>query len=49
LRLRRHRRSAIPRKSDRKVGVAVATAMVLSITALDVLSAMRGSEEALPA
>ena len=37
------------RKSDRKVGVAVATAMVLGITALDVMCAMRGSKEALPA
>lgn len=37
------------RKSDRKVGVAVATAMVLGITALDVMCALRGSEEALPA
>jgi hypothetical protein len=37
------------RKSDRKVGVAVATAMVLGITTLDVMCAMREGQEMLPA
>jgi len=37
------------RKSERKAGVVVATAMVVGITALDVMCAMRGSEEALSA
>ena len=38
------------RKSDRKAGVAVAAAMVLGITALDVMCAMKASrEKSLPA
>lgn len=32
------------RKSDRKAGVAVATAMVLGITALDVMCAMKANQ-----
>ena len=37
------------RRSDRKRGVAVATAVVLGITALDVMCAMREGQEMLPA
>lgn len=37
------------RKSNKKAGVVVATAMVVGITALDVMCAMKGSEEAVAA